>query len=664
MKTIPQLSKTIFALLLIAITFSCTKDNDTVEKEESIQVELHELVKLIKENEELSSFVNVLELINEEVLVQLNSTEQKTVFVPTNNAFESLFSSLEGYSSLSDFDSLEKKIILAKIVKHHIINGEALMSKDLSTGIKLVTESKEEFSITIDGDIFITDETAALAKIIKKDQQAINGVVHVIDEILVPESVLSQLITEKSILELVSENSELSLLNEAIAKAGLTNALSTDGPFTVLAPSNAAIEQLFNLLGDNFNSFNDFNGLVEIEILKRILLYHVAQGKMTINELPVGSLPTLLEGDTVEVIDSGTGFVFGDASEINANLVLENIEASNGIIHVIDKILIPAEVQEFLDSINVVNKKSLKELVEENENFSFLKRALTITGLLGTLDQDGPLTVFVPSNESFSGLLPLLGGALTTIEDFDTIAEINLLRDILLYHIHNGELLSADLLPGDVTTLSGENKLKVVSTQEGYGLVDATKLAADILVADVKAKNGIIHTIDRVLLPQSIIDDLASQANKVLADVLAEIDDLDEAYKLFLSLGGSLQNALENEFTFFFPTNTAFVELFKSIEGYDSLADFNTAKDIEILKTIIKYHCVESGKLLSSQLTNEQILTTAQGETLQIVLNNGTYLVDKTGLPAKVKTADKEVLKGVIHIVDKVLLPQELIEKL
>ncbi len=664
MKTIPQLSKTIFALLLIAITFACTKDNDTEEKEEPIQEGLPELVKLIKENEELSSFVNVLELINEEVLVQLNSTEQKTVFVPTNNAFESLFSSLEGYSSLSDFDSLEKKIILAEIAKHHIINGEALMSKDLSNGIKLVTESKEEFSITIDGDIFITDETLTLAKIIKKDQQAINGVVHVIDEILLPKSILGQLFPEKSILELVSENSELSLLNEAITKAGLTNALSTDGPFTVLAPSNAAIEQLFNLLGDNFNSFNDFNGLVEIEILKRILLYHVAQGKMTINELPVGSLPTLLAGDTVEVIDSGTGFVFGDASEINANLVLEDIEASNGIIHVIDKILIPAEVQEFLDSINVVNKKSLKELVEENENFSFLKKALTITGLLDTLDQDGPLTVFVPSNESFSGLLPLLGGALTTIEDFDTTAEINLLRDILLYHIHNGELLSADLVLGDVTTLSGENKLKVVSTQEGYGLVDATKLAADILVADVKAKNGIIHTIDRVLLPQSIIDDLASQANKVLADVLAEIDDLDEAYKLFVSLGASLQNALENEFTFFFPTNAAFVELFKSIEGYDSLADFNTAKDIEILKTIIKYHCVESGKLLSSELTNEQILTTAQGETLQIVLNNGTYVVDKTGLPAKVKTTDKEVLKGVIHIVDKVLLPQELIEKL
>ncbi len=664
MKTIPQLSKTIFALLLIAITFACTKDNDTEEKEEPIQEGLPELVKLIKENEELSSFVNVLELINEEVLVQLNSTEQKTVFVPTNNAFESLFSSLEGYSSLSDFDSLEKKIILAEIAKHHIINGEALMSKDLSNGIKLVTESKEEFSITIDGDIFITDETLTLAKIIKKDQQAINGVVHVIDEILLPKSILGQLFPEKSILELVSENSELSLLNEAITKADLTNALSTDGPFTVLAPSNAAIEQLFNLLGDNFNSFNDFNGLVEIEILKRILLYHVAQGKMTINELPVGSLPTLLAGDTVEVIDSGTGFVFGDASEINANLVLEDIEASNGIIHVIDKILIPAEVQEFLDSINVVNKKSLKELVEENENFSFLKKALTITGLLDTLDQDGPLTVFVPSNESFSGLLPLLGGALTTIEDFDTTAEINLLRDILLYHIHNGELLSADLVLGDVTTLSGENKLKVVSTQEGYGLVDATKLAADILVADVKAKNGIIHTIDRVLLPQSIIDDLASQANKVLADVLAEIDDLDEAYKLFVSLGASLQNALENEFTFFFPTNAAFVELFKSIEGYDSLADFNTAKDIEILKTIIKYHCVESGKLLSSELTNEQILTTAQGETLQIVLNNGTYVVGKTGLPAKVKTTDKEVLKGVIHIVDKVLLPQELIEKL
>ncbi|MFS4468418.1 fasciclin domain-containing protein [Maribacter sp. 2210JD10-5] len=129
-------------------------------------------------------------------------------------------------------------------------------------------------------------------------------------------------------------------------------------------------------------------------------------------------------------------------------------------------------------------------------------------------------------------------------------------------------------------------------------------------------------------------------------------------------VGDNLNGLLDNEFTFFLPTNRAFLELFDNLEGYNSIADFNTVEEIELLITILKYHCVETGKLNADDLINGQLLTTAQGEKLEISIDEGVYVLDKTMDAAKVTASDKELLKGVIHVVDKVLLPEEIIREL
>ncbi len=454
------------------------------------------------------------------------------------------------------------------------------------------------------------------------------------------------------------------MLKEAIIKTGLEDTFSADGPFTVFAPSNTAVEELFNLLGTDFNSFDDFDNLVEVQILEQILLYHVINGGISSSNLVAGTEPTLFTGESIEVIPSGNAYVIGDASVTNANFLITDKEASNGYVHVIDKILIPAQVQEFLDQLEETKTATIKELVENTDELSFLKQALELTGLLEVLGEDGPFTVFAPSNEALLGVFSLFGGTAKSLEDIDTDLELAILREVLLYHVVPEQLNASDLTLGNINTLSTANTLEVVKTKDGYALVDATTLLADITVTDIPAKNGVIHTVDRILIPQSILEDIKTKATITIQNYIKRLEESDQVYQLFLKIGDRFETALNSEFTFFLPTNQAFLDLFDSIDGYNTIADFNTKEEIAVLVEILKYHCVESGKLNANELTNEQILPTAQGETLALAIGQNIYVTDKTDTQAKVTATDKEILKGVIHIVDKVLLPQEIINTL
>ncbi|MFS4468419.1 fasciclin domain-containing protein [Maribacter sp. 2210JD10-5] len=325
-----------------------------------------------------------------------------------------------------------------------------------------------------------------------------------------------------TIVELAGETEQLSLLVEAIEKANLSVTLNGEGPYTVFAPTNTAIEDLFVALGDGFNSFNDFDNFLEIELLTRILKFHIVSGNIMKDDLTPGAVPTLFTDNSIEIIASDDSFVIGDASEVDATITVTDNMASNGVVHVIDKILIPAEVQEFLDEVSQAESKTIKELVEENDDFSFLKEALEITGLLDTLGEDGPFTVFAPTSEALSAVFTLLGAGLTEINDFDTEFEIGLLRDVLSYHIHAGKLTAQDLSIGELPTLSEDNIIDVSFEDGNYVLNDVTKLDANFKVTDIPANNGVVHTIDRLLLPESVINDIHTDASRALLGFLSE----------------------------------------------------------------------------------------------------------------------------------------------
>lgn len=665
-------------LFLSLLVFACSKnDDDPVDSDgngdamndgENQEETLPNLVELAQSVDVLEYLVEALGQADAGLVEALSEEGTNTVFAPTNDAFKALLSQLEGFEKLEDFDEAAEKELLAEILKYHVVGGTSAFSDALSDGTVLETLQTEKLTIKVDATVLVQDKTDEDAEVVGADNEASNGVVHIVDKVLLPQTVLDQLYPKPSLVELVSETDELSLLQDAVVKANLVDALNAEGPFTVFAPSNTAIEELFDLLGDDYNSFDDFDNIIELQILEQILLYHVVMGNVASSELAPGMVPTLLTDNSIEVIASGETFVIGDASETDANILDADKEASNGTVHIIDKILIPQEVYDLLGLSGDPSAKTIGELVEETEGFSFLKEALELTGLLDTLGEDGPFTVFAPSDEALFGLLALLGEGLSGIEDFDSEFEINLLREVLLYHVLPGIVTSADLGISTADTLSEGNSLEIVATDGGFGLVDATGFPVNFITTDIPAQNGVIHTIDRVLVPQSVVETITTEATKAVLAFVDSLDldqdDLDYAQCLLVRYHELSQEVLHEEFTFFLPTNQAFLNLFASLDGYDSLADFDTAEDLEILATILSYHFIEGTKLTSGQLSNGQTATTLQGEELMITINGGVSILDKTGNPANVTSPDAEVLNGVIHIIDKVLLPQEILEAL
>jgi uncharacterized surface protein with fasciclin (FAS1) repeats len=151
-----------------------------------------------------------------------------------------------------------------------------------------------------------------------------------------------------NIVELVIASDDLTQLEAAVIKADLVTTLEGNGPFTVFAPTDAAFVDLLNVLGPDFNSLDDFDEQAEIDLLRNILLYHVVSGEVTSGDLQAGMVPTSLPNNSIEVIDNNGTFVIGDASDTDANLGAVDIMASNGVVHIIDKVLLPQEAVDFV----------------------------------------------------------------------------------------------------------------------------------------------------------------------------------------------------------------------------------------------------------------------------------------------------------------------------
>ena len=599
----------------------------------------------------------------------LNADGPFTLFAPSNEAFGELLSLLDGFDSLADFDTEEELNLLSQILQYHVVAGQAL-STDLSAGDELETLQGESLTVIIDGGVFIDDTSDDNAEVTGADNETSNGVVHIIDKVLLPQAVLDILFPPTTVVDVVTDNDNLTLLEQALIQADLIDALNADGPFTIFAPSDDAINALFDLLGDSFNGFEDFTNPLELVLLRQILLHHVVPQNLPSTDLISGTVASLSNG-TLEIIASGGTFVIGDASDTDANLVSVDNTADNGVVHIIDKILISQEVADLLADIGIdiddpsSEAPTIADLVETTDDLEFLEEALRITGLLETLDGEGPFTVFAPSNDTISLLFALIGSTANSIEDFDLDYEIDLLRNVLLYHVVAGRIGSSDLNEGPVATLLGDS-FELELDGDGFVIEDATGLDANFIFTDIPASNGVIHVINRILIPESVIETIVDEAEDTVGDLIEIVEENDILRTAILMVGEEFEDIVINgePFTFFLPTNQAFLDLFDDLDGIDSLVDFNTEAELRLLGNILIYHCVDGVRALSSDLMDGQSITTVQGEHITISLSNGVSVIDQTGVPSNVTSADNQLLNGVIHFVDKVLLPQEVLDQL
>ena len=468
--------------------------------------------------------------------------------------------------------------------------------------------------------------------------------------------------TNLNIVALAQGESGLSNLVAALqqADAGLVETLGGNGPFTVFAPSNDAFGDLLDALGDNYNSLSDFDEEAEKNLLRDILLYHVITTQVMAADLAEGNVGTALTGNNIEVIASGNTFVLGDASDANANITGADITASNGVVHLLDKVLLP---QAAIDFVTELNTQNIPQLATATDDLSLLVDALVQADadLVATLSGDGPFTVFAPTNAAFASLLDDLGDDYNSLADFDTEDEKELLAKILTYHVVGAAALSTDLSEGqEIATVQGENI--VIRLDNGVFINDASDENAQVILADQMASNGVVHVIDKVLLPQEVLDALKPN----MVELAQSVDDLSLLVEALIQADADLVSTLSGDgpFTVFAPTNAAFVALLDDLgDEYTSLADFDTDAEKELLAKILTYHVV-GASALSTDLSDGQEIATVQGENVVINLHGGVFIDDATDVNAEVILADQIAKNGVAHVIDKVLLPQEVLDLL
>jgi uncharacterized surface protein with fasciclin (FAS1) repeats len=278
--------------------------------------------------------------------------------------------------------------------------------------------------------------------------------------------------TEKapSIVDTAVENGNFQTLAAALGAAGLVETLQGDGPFTVFAPSDAAFAAL------PAGTVDELLKPENRDRLTAILTYHVVPGKISATEV-------IERGGAVSVNGQRIDFqvdVRGDETIVRADaarVVTADIMCSNGIIHVIDSVILPAE-------------KNIVATASEAGTFETLLAAAKAAGLAETLSDGGPFTVFAPTDDAFAAL------PAGTVENLLKPENKDQLVRILKHHVVSGRIYSEQVIAqGRVTTLAGTTL--ELEANEGGASIGGGGLAA----LDIDTSNGVIHVVDAVLLP-------------------------------------------------------------------------------------------------------------------------------------------------------------------
>ena len=529
----------------------------------------------------------VAALTHADLVTTLQGDGPFTVFAPTDAAF-----SAAGID-LASFDTDEENATLSDILLYHVYSG-AVASADVTDGLTVTMVNGDEatFAVAADGTVSVGGATVTTA-----DVPASNGVIHIIDAVLTPPADLVDIPT------IATGTGVHDSLVAALTKADLVTTLQGDGPFTVFAPTDEA----FTAAGIDLSTFETAE---EIAALADILTYHVVSGTVLSTALTDGLTTTALNGDDVTFTVNDAGVQVNDANVVTADVV-----ASNGVVHVIDKVLMPPA--DLVDIPTIATGTGVHDS---------LVAALTKADLVTTLQGDGPFTVFAPTDEAFTA-------AGIDLSTFETAEEIAALADILTYHVVSGTVLSTALTDGlTATALNGDDVTFTVN-DAGVQVNDA-----NVVTADVVASNGVVHVIDKVLMPPADLVDIPT-----IATGTGVHDSLVAALSK-ANLVTTLQG--DGPFTVFAPTDEAF-----AAAGID-LSTFETDEEIAALADILTYHVV-SGTVLSTTLTDGLTATALNGDDVTFTVNDAGVQVND----ANVVTADVVASNGVVHVIDKVLMP-------
>ncbi|GAB4229527.1 MAG: hypothetical protein Tsb0034_01130 [Ekhidna sp.] len=567
----------------------------------------------------------------------LESESAITVFAPSNEAFAALLTSL-GVNSLSELIDALGASRVSDILQYHVVASTAF-SADLTDGQTLETLAGQTLTVNVggDGSVTISDVSGNTFNVTTADVEIANGVVHVIDGVLLSTPTVAD----------VAFANGLTILLDALEITGLTETLLSQSDMTVFAPTNEAFEALLGVIGQS--SLDD----VPVSVLTRVLQYHVVGSSLLSSDLSDGATAgTLLtnEGVAEEVT---VGISGSDVSINDANVTAADVEIVNGVVHVIDAVLVPS-----LES-SIVN--TVVEPAYFNKDFSILTEAVVSADLLNTLiDPQADLTVFAPNNAAFEA------ANITSLDGISTAR----LTEILQYHVLGSEVKKAALpaTGSAVTTLNGDFYLSI--NDNGVfinGLTEVTN-------TDLDYENGVVHVIDRTLVPAE--DDIIQ-----IAVAASEATEGAEFGQLVAALTAVSENTADDlittlkgvgPFTVFAPTDAAFQALYDAVTDQDDDGDadiddlVSAAGGLGTISTVLQYH-VYSGRVFSTDIPN--LLGSTSSVSITAVAGGSWTLNDdltitptdgalSLGLDdASIVDTDILATNGVIHVIDQVILP-------
>lgn len=292
-----------------------------------------------------------------------------------------------------------------------------------------------------------------------------------------------------SIAETARATPSLSTLVAAVEFASndgdLVDLLSADGTLTVFAPSNAAFDALaVELTGTAGATGADLLTEANKPLLRAVLQYHVLTSEVGSDAIPFGRPITTAEGSIFK-IDTGAPPVITDGRNRTAQITTTDIDATNGVVHLIDRVILPAD-KDIVETAQALATAATPE-------FTVLVEAVVAADLAGTLGGAGPFTVFAPTDAAFAALLAELG-----VTRQQLLANTALLTRVLTYHVVPALVLEAEVPVGTPITTVERGTFTVGADLR---ITDARARTASIVATDVLTSNGVIHVIDRVILP-------------------------------------------------------------------------------------------------------------------------------------------------------------------
>ena len=504
-----------------------------------------------------------------------------TVFAPTDDAF-ALLGQETIDALLNDLDTL------TNILTYHVISGEVDAAAAIASAGNLVEMvNGDKVGLSLDGDNLLVN----VATVTITDIQADNGIIHVIDAVLMPLADRAE--PTLNIVDTAIAAGSFDTLVSVLQTTGLDAALADESrSFTVFAPTDEAFAMI--------DAETIAALLANPDVLTDILLQHVVEAEV------LSTTAFSLNGQSAETL-SGVAIPVSINSALNsllfggATVTVKDIYASNGVIHVIDMVVV-ADVELPAPAMSIV------DVALANGNFTTLVAALQATGLDTVLDDpESNFTVFAPSDGAFA----LLGQE--TINSL--LADTAALTEILLYHVLPGATVLQD---GAVTIAQSVDSIVTTANTQDVSLsfTDGTLYVnkSAVSLTDITADNGVIHVVDQVILPlsakaeptMSIVDVATSNAEfSTLVDALTAAD---------------LVSTLADEsatFTVFAPTNEAFSKIESS--ALDALLADATA-----LTNVLSKHVVSGTEInaLNAFAANGSDVETTGGDTISVDLVN------------------------------------------